>query len=176
MSHAEVPENNTIMQEYVPPFAKKMEKNKIKMQKAMEKKSCPNFLDPIECDVLARINAQRVKVGAPLLLPTEKCTRFAHAHTQYMVNLSNKGVALQKALNHDRFKERVENSGLSQGKASENVAAGSTLMPDQVVSLWMKSSGHKQNILDPTVLYTGLSAIKDSKGNIFWTQCFSSKK
>lgn len=176
VSHADVPDNNTMMREYVPPFVKKMEKSKAKMHKAMKKHACPRFLDPIECDVLSRINAQREQAGLAVLLPLERCARFAREHTQYMVNLSNNGVPLSKSLNHDQFTERVERSGLSKGKVSENVASGANLMPDEVVRMWMRSPGHKQNILDSSVLYTGLAAIKDAKGNIFWTQCFSSKK
>lgn len=149
---------------------------KKKMEKVMEKKACAPFLDPIECDVLNKINAIRMGEGLAALLPNEKCSKLAHAHTQYMVGLSNKGSGLSQALNHDRFKERIEAYGLSGGKASENVAAGTNLLPDQVVSMWMKSSGHRKNIMDPAVGFTGIAAIKDGKGNVFWTQCFSSKK
>lgn len=138
--------------------------------------ACAPFLEPIECDALARINSYRMEKGLAALMASEKCTKLAHAHTKYMVELSNKGVPLSKALNHDRFKERVEMFGLGGGKASENVAVGSNMMPDQAVSLWIKSAGHKQNLLDSAVQYTGLSAIKDASGNVFWTQCFSSKK
>lgn len=177
--HAEVlPDNNVFMDEYKPPpaFAKKMQAKKKKMEKTMVKKACAPFLDPIECDVLSKINALRMNEGLAALLPAENCTNLSNAHTQYMVGLSNKGTPLSQALNHDRFKERVESFKLGTGKVSENVAAGSNLLPDQVVSMWLKSSGHRKNMMDPSMRYSGLSAIKDGKGNVFWTHCFSSKK
>jgi uncharacterized protein YkwD len=178
---AEVPDNNTFV-EFSPPPKKQTKINNAKsiqqkpsVKKDSIKKNCSSFLDAVECDVLSKINAIRASKNLTPLVPSQKCTNVAEAHTRYMVGQSNSGLSLQKSLSHYQFTERIKKFGLGGGKASENVAAGTNLLPEAVVAMWMRSSGHKQNIMDPNVKYTGLSAIKDGRGNIFWTQCFSSK-
>lgn len=169
VSFAEIPDNNTFI-EIVSPQQKEKPK-----EGNLEKKSCVSYLDPIECDVLEQINRIRSAKSLPVLQSSQTCSQMAHAHTKYMVGLSNSGAPLSRALNHDGFSERIKKFGLNKGKASENVAAGTRLLQDEVVSMWMKSPGHRQNILDADVRYTGIAAIRDGKGNVFWTQCFSSR-
>lgn len=168
----QLPDNNTFIDSYTPP-----RKNKKKSDVMIDSKikSCASFLDPIECNVFSQVNKVRAKEGLPLLKPSQKCTDLAQKHSEYMVNLSNNGKELVKALNHDHFEKRVAEFQLKKGRVTENVAAGADLFPDKVVKMWLRSSGHKKNIMDKNVKYTGLSAIKDSQGHIFWTQCFSSK-
>lgn len=167
----QLPDNNTFIKSYTSPH--KSKKKEITTKSHTQK--CASFLDPIECEVFFQINTERERDGLSLLQPSKKCTDLAQKHSEYMVNLSNKGKELSKALNHDHFAKRVIEFQLKNARVTENVAAGLDLFPEKVVRMWLRSSGHKKNIMDRSVKYTGLSAIKDSQGHIFWTQCFSSK-
>lgn len=165
----QLPDNNTFIGPYSSSQKKQQSHNITK-----EISACSPYLDMIECEVLSKINNLRKKEHLHPLEVSKKCTDMAQEHSEYMVGLSQRGVALAQALNHDHFQKRIKKFGLKQGRVTENVAAGLDLFPQKVVKMWLRSSGHKQNIFDKKVKYTGLSAIKDSKGQVFWTQCFSS--
>jgi uncharacterized protein YkwD len=56
--------------------------------------------------------------------------------------------------------------------AGENIAAGQT-SPDQVMTSWMNSSGHRANILNSSFGHIGVGIVKNSAGTIYWTQDFT---
>ncbi|WP_297407857.1 CAP domain-containing protein [uncultured Cetobacterium sp.] len=53
--------------------------------------------------------------------------------------------------------------------AAENIAKGQDT-PDYVMKMWMKSKGHKKNILNPRFKEMGVS--RDNFNNNIWTQMF----
>jgi uncharacterized protein YkwD len=54
----------------------------------------------------------------------------------------------------------------------ENVAWTSGFTTAQVVTLWMNSSGHRANILNPAFAHIGVGRATSSRGTIYWTQDF----
>jgi uncharacterized protein YkwD len=58
--------------------------------------------------------------------------------------------------------------------AGENAAAGAS-SPQEVVDIWMNSSGHRQNILNPKFRYIGVgyAYVPNSQYNNYWIQIFS---
>ena len=55
--------------------------------------------------------------------------------------------------------------------AGENIAAGQTT-PEMVVSDWMDSEKHKENILNPQFSYMGIGYVKH-EGHYYWAQIFT---
>ncbi|RLQ95214.1 CAP domain-containing protein [Falsibacillus albus] len=61
--------------------------------------------------------------------------------------------------------------GIDYRSAGENIAMGQQ-SPQEVVTAWMNSQGHRENILNPDYTHIGVGYVKD--GN-YWTQEFIGK-
>ncbi|GAB7220618.1 CAP domain-containing protein [Vibrio comitans] len=70
--------------------------------------------------------------------------------------------------------ERVADTGYSANAWAENVAAGQQTI-DDVMSSWMSSAGHCQNIMSENITEMGASAVEnpDTRYGIYWTQVFA---
>jgi uncharacterized protein YkwD len=47
--------------------------------------------------------------------------------------------------------------------------------PKEVVTAWMNSQGHRENILNSSFTDIGVGIAKNSSGSIYWTQMFIGK-
>ena len=64
-------------------------------------------------------------------------------------------------------------NGVSYRTAGENIASGQQTA-EAVVAAWMKSPGHRANILNPHFGHLGVGAVLNTAtGQIYWTQLFS---
>ncbi|MEG4090514.1 CAP domain-containing protein [Microcoleus sp. Pol12B4] len=125
--------------------------------------------------VLELTNLERTKLGFfPLNLNTQ-LLNAAENHSQNM--------ALQDFFSHtgkdgSSLGSRISATGYQFSAAAENIAAGSST-PEQVVSSWMNSSGHRANILNPNLKEIGIGYyfLADDTGtenwNHYWTQVFA---
>jgi uncharacterized protein YkwD len=59
--------------------------------------------------------------------------------------------------------------------AGENLAYGFKT-PVSAVNAWMKSKGHRRNIIDPVFKYSGIGYFADQKGKIYCAQLFFTPK
>ncbi|KAJ9050305.1 hypothetical protein DSO57_1015696 [Entomophthora muscae] len=105
---------------------------------------------------------------------------FDENHMLRLVNAERKKTAAQchsayqarnKHMSHDGFKRssvglRVEKKGYFYSSCAENVAKGQKSV-EEVVNSWMKSPGHKTNILNPDYTEFGAGMV-----NNYWTQNF----
>ncbi|KAF0462062.1 CAP domain-containing protein [Gigaspora margarita] len=112
--------------------------------------------------MLKLCNDERKKAGAPPLSYNDALCKVAHSN--YM--------AKNHILTHDNpagdLGSRFEQHGYSYSCAGENVAEG---YHDEISIMkgWMKSSGHRANILNPSFKDAGFG---ESRG--YWTQDFGS--
>ncbi|MEG4442550.1 CAP domain-containing protein [Microcoleus sp. AT9_B5] len=125
--------------------------------------------------VLELTNIERGKLSlSPLTLNTQ-LLNAAENHSQNM--------ALQDFFSHtgkdgSSLGSRISATGYQFSAAAENIAAGSST-PEQVVSSWMNSSGHRANILNPNLKEIGIGYyfLADDTGtenwNHYWTQVFA---
>lgn len=60
---------------------------------------------------------------------------------------------------------------LGYSTVGENIAAGQNT-PEEVVSAWMSSSGHRSNILNSDFTHTGVGCYMADDGWIYWAQLF----
>jgi uncharacterized protein YkwD len=124
--------------------------------------------------VLELTNIERSKLSLPPLTFNTQLLNAAATHSQNM--------ALQDFFSHtgkdgSSLASRITATGYQFSAAAENIAAGAST-PEQVVSSWMSSSGHRANILNPNLKEIGISYyfLADDTGSVnfnhYWTQVF----
>jgi uncharacterized protein YkwD len=120
-------------------------------------------------------NAQRIQAGLPALKLNAKLSAAAYAHSRDM--------ALKDYFNHTGFDgskvtDRLSAQGYGYLNAGENIAAGYST-PEAVVEGWMKSPGHRANILYPKVKEIGVgfyflpNDVGQAPYQYYWTQDFA---
>lgn len=123
----------------------------------------------IEEEILSWVNKYRESKSLPALQMNNAISEQAFRHSEEMAGK-------RVAFGHDGFQERVRNIIQKIGTlraSAENVAYGK-LSPEEVVSLWVKSPGHRKNIEGKYTL-TGIGVAKASDGSLYFTQIFSTK-
>ncbi len=123
----------------------------------------------MDAAVVCLINQQRVSRGLPALTESAQLDRSAQSWNDSMV-------ASGDFTHGSNFAGRISAVGYDWQTAGENIATG-YLTPAQVVSAWMASSGHCQNILDPSFRNVGTGETPSPVGNwasgpATWTQDF----
>ncbi len=129
--------------------------------------------------VLSGINAARAKAGCGPLRLNGKLTAAAKAHARAMAEQNFFG---HSGKDGSRFSSRIKRQGYSYSTAAENIAAGQR-SAGQVVSSWLKSAGHRRNILNCRLTETGIAVVyqaddKPIRGNraplrYYWVQVFA---
>ncbi len=130
-----------------------------------------------ESEVLRLTNNEREKMG---LKPLEWDETLAYAARYHAKDMSvddyfdhdshdRKGRALRKSCS---IFERIK-AFVSYPYLAENISAGRTI-PEEVVEAWMKSTGHKKNILDKNMTRLGVGYYynEDAKYGHYWVQNF----
>jgi uncharacterized protein YkwD len=129
--------------------------------------------------VLTAVNAARAKAGCGPLRVNRKLEAAAKAHARAM--------AEQNFFSHagkdgSRLPGRIARQGYDYRSAAENIAAGQETARE-VVASWLKSSGHRKNILDCGMSETGIALVYqpddrsfDGSGyalRYYWVQVFA---
>ncbi|MBE6623154.1 MAG: hypothetical protein E7621_03095 [Ruminococcaceae bacterium] len=65
----------------------------------------------------------------------------------------------------------LDECGVSYSGAGENIAMGQT-SAESVMTDWMNSEGHRENILNPNFKKIGVGVHKGSDGRLYWAQMF----
>ena len=140
--------------------------------------AAPVAAGPAE-SVLTAINAARAKAGCGPLRVNGKLEAAAKAHARAMAEQNFFGHAGKDG---SRFSSRLSRQGYSYRTAAENIAAGQK-SASQVVNSWLKSSGHRRNILDCRMKETGIALVYQAddrpiRGNraalrYYWVQVFA---
>lgn len=120
-----------------------------------------------ETMVIDRTNQERAGQGLAALRRNEKLMLAARKHSQTM--------ARQRTLSHNlggtSFMTRAEAEGYRFSNGGENIALGA-LTSTEVVGMWMRSPGHRANILDANYTEIGVGFAFDAEGRRFDTQVF----
>ncbi|WP_131743421.1 CAP domain-containing protein, partial [Actinomadura roseirufa] len=119
--------------------------------------------------VVALTNAERVKAGCKPLRPDARLATAARKHSAEMLS---HGYFEHGSRNGDSPWKRMEDAGYASPGA-ENIAKGYTTA-EAVVASWMKSSGHRANILNCDLRATGVG-MAAGPGGPLWTQDFGWK-
>ncbi|MEV7417056.1 CAP domain-containing protein [Streptomyces sp. NPDC089919] len=117
-------------------------------------------------EVVRLVNAERAAAGCPALKTDPALTKAAQSYSDSMAatrNFSHTGT------DGSQPSERVSAAGYKWSRTGENIAMG---QPDaaQVMDSWMKSPGHRENILN--CAFTEIGVGLNTAGGPWWTQAF----
>jgi uncharacterized protein YkwD len=123
-----------------------------------------NFLTEQLDDLIARHNDARANKWLWKSKPLEKNSFLMNYAQQW----SNK-MAHKNKLFHSDMKDIME---LGFSMVAENIAYGQK-SPEEVMNTWMKSSGHKSNILNSKFTEIGCGMALSENGRLYWCVCFA---
>ncbi|WP_306215370.1 CAP domain-containing protein [Actinoplanes sp. RD1] len=115
-------------------------------------------------------NAQRVKAGCKALPVNSQLLFAARGHSKYMATTGNFS---HTGARNSSFITRVKAAGYTAPR-SENIAWGYRSAAE-VVNAWMKSPGHRKNLLDCGAKSFAVGVIYSANGTPYYTQEFGSK-
>jgi uncharacterized protein YkwD len=127
-----------------------------------------NPQDIFDQQILGLVNQERAKVGADPLKINEQLDLAADQHTLDQASMNKMS---HTGSNGSNMGDRIKNAGYVFSSAGENVAYG---FGDAaaVMSGWMNSEGHRQNILNPNYKEIGIGYAQGADGRPYWTQDF----
>lgn len=108
-------------------------------------------LHAIETAIIERTNQERARYGLPPLQVDGQLINSARGHAIWMTSA-----------------HRLQHTSAA---VAENIAMGQTTA-DQVVNDWMRSPGHRANILNRSYRRIGAAAYRATNGTVFWCQQF----
>lgn len=116
-------------------------------------------------EVVQLTNAARARAGCGPLRVDLRLTAAAQAHTSDMATRTYFSHTSRDGRTFDR---RIRAAGYQGSRVAENIARGFTT-PSAVTQAWMRSPGHRANIVNCRLTAIGVG--HDSRGN-YWTQDF----
>lgn len=122
----------------------------------------------IENKVVTLVNQERAKRGLRALTNNWQLERVARYKSTDMMN---KHYFSHTSPTYGSPFNMMENFGIRFSAPGENIAKGQRT-PEEVMSAWMNSPGHRANILGGNYTQIGVGFAKDSSGVTYWTQMF----
>ena len=117
-------------------------------------------------EVLRLVNIEREKAGLSHLTTNSSLTAAANKRAQ-----ETKTSFSHTRPNGSKFSTVLQEYGVSYRTAGENIAYGQR-SPQEVVTGWMNSPGHRANILNGSFNKIGIG-VYQSNGVIYWAQLFT---
>jgi uncharacterized protein YkwD len=124
----------------------------------------------MQSDIVYWTNQWRAKVGCPKLRLDANLARAGRNHSTWMART---GRFSHVGVGGSSFVTRARAAGYTAAR-SENIAWGYR-DGAQVVSAWMKSPGHRANIVDCKARAVGVGAAYSANGTPYFTQDFGSR-
>ena len=123
----------------------------------------------IEQELCDLINRERAKQGIPLLQISKSLIPIARSHSQDM--------ASQFELTHNSrdgkaYSQRLQEAGLFFKGTGENIAFSQSFLPEAIHDSFMRSKGHRENILDPRFDTIGIGVFYNKNKGYYITQDF----
>ncbi len=122
---------------------------------------------PYVIEILNLVNAERVKAGLDELKLDMDVTAAANVRAKEIKQLFS-----HSRPNGTSFSTALTEQGISYRSCGENIAWGQK-SPEQVVTAWMNSEGHRANILNKNFKNIGIGYYQDEKGVNHWVQLFT---
>jgi uncharacterized protein YkwD len=126
----------------------------------------------VRAAMLAEVNGVRRKAGAPPLRSNPLLDKAAQKHAEDMLA---RGYFAHESPGGGTVRERAKEAGYDWREIGENIAEGQRSV-DEVMDGWMKSPGHRRNLLDPSFADIGIGVAtgkgKDGEYRVLWVQSF----
>lgn len=122
------------------------------------------------------INDKRAANGLSELIWSEDVAKIARLHSQ---NMANSKFFSHKGLDGLTVDNRADSLGVRKWQAiGENIAYNRGFSKPAVLAVdsWMKSNGHRNNILNNSWNQTGIGIAVDANGGYYLTQVFMLRK
>jgi uncharacterized protein YkwD len=132
-------------------------------------KEKPKFkMSAAERQVLELTNKERKKAGLKPLKPNPVLFAVARGHS---ANMAKKGEMKHK-LDGKEVDARADDAGYDFASIGENIAKGEEATPKEVMKGWMKSKGHRENILAAKYQEIGIGIAEGKEKVLYYTQVF----
>jgi uncharacterized protein (TIGR03000 family) len=128
---------------------------------------CGKSLSEITRAVVTETNRERKLAGCEPLVFNSKLASAAQKHAD---NMAKKQV-LNHTLDNQDFMQRATAEGYLLAAGGENIAEGASSSSD-VVGMWMRSPGHKKNMLSTDYSEIGVGTAWDTQGRRYDVQLF----
>lgn len=117
--------------------------------------------------VVDLVNVERAKEGLSALNLDETVTEAANV----------RAIEIQSSFSHTRpdgsnFNTVLTQQGVTYRSAGENIAYGQRT-PEEVVTGWMNSAGHRANIMSENFKNIGIGYQVNANGTAYWVQLFT---
>ena len=116
--------------------------------------------------ILQLVNAERAAQGLSSLTRNALLDAAAVAHA---TDMADNNFFSHTGSDGSAVSDRATAAGYVWTKIGENIGEGN-VTPDTMMDLWMNSTGHRANILDPD--FTELGVGIDDSGTTLWVQVF----
>jgi uncharacterized protein YkwD len=126
-------------------------------------------VDGVQDPVVGAVNSHRAASGRGPLVVDSRLTSAAQSHAN---DMANRLVMTHVGADGSNAGQRIAVYGYGATTWGENVAAGQTTAAE-VVDAWMRSSGHRSNILGTQWINVGVAAAEGSNGVTYWTLVFA---
>lgn len=118
-------------------------------------------------EVVRLVNQERGKMGLKPVTMTANVKAAAQVRAK----------EIQTSFSHTRpdgrnFQTALQEQNVSFRGNGENIAWGQK-SPEQVMSVWMNSEGHRKNIMNPNFTTIGVGYAQSANGTNYWTQLFT---
>lgn len=139
----------------------------------MQKINIPNIdiTKNIEEQVLVLVNNERAKQRLEALSMDWELQRVARTKS---CDMAEQGYFSHQSPTYGSPFDMMRQFGISYKTAGENIASGQRT-PEEVMDSWMKSQGHRENILKPDFTHLGVGYCKGGQYGHMWTQQFIGK-
>jgi len=114
-------------------------------------------------DVVVRVNAARRSVRVPALAGDTTLARAARVRASSM--------ATARRLSHAGWERVVRAAGVNGQRLGENIAYNYS-SAEKVMQSWLRSPGHRANILSASFRRVGVGCVVDATGKFWWVQDF----
>lgn len=122
--------------------------------------------------VLTLVNRERSKAGCRPLVLDSRLQGAAKLHSQ---DMASRNYFSHTSRNGRTFVQRIRAKNYNGLRLGENIAAGQP-NTTSVVSAWMKSPGHRANILNCRYASMGVNYARGGHYGIYWTQDFGAAR
>jgi uncharacterized protein YkwD len=124
----------------------------------------------VAISVVQLTNRERSSAGRPALSASSRLMQAAQLHADQMARLGRLEHELSGA-QYPTPADRLAAAGYQWSSYAENIAMGQSSAA-LVMESWMRSSGHRANILSTSVTEIGVGFARDSAGRPYWVQVF----
>jgi len=121
-------------------------------------------------EVVEYTNQERSRAGLPSLRANARLMEAALIHANQMAEAQQSAHTIAGA-RYPTLESRLQAVGYQYLGAAENIAWNQRTARE-VMASWMSSSGHRRNILDPSLTEMGAAVARSSRGEPYWVQVF----